>query len=203
FEETLKALIDLSTDPAAIEQWQAVAEKEKQLIRVDDQLRSFVASGNSTEAIRIVTGEGRRLMDEIEETINGRIESNKALMTKADHDTDEQYASTRNLILTISGAALLLAVGAAAWIALGINNGLRKIQAATAAVAIGDLNQNIEIKTNDEIKDLVDTINVMTGNLRNTASIADQIANGDLTVTPKPLSDKDTLGLSLASMVER
>ncbi|MGQ3294483.1 MAG: methyl-accepting chemotaxis protein, partial [Shinella sp.] len=167
------------------------------------QLRSFVASGNSTEAIRIVTGEGRRLMDEIEETINGRIESNKALMTKADHDTDEQYASTRNLILTISGAALLLAVGAAAWIALGINNGLRKIQAATAAVAIGDLNQNIEIKTNDEIKDLVDTINVMTGNLRNTASIADQIANGDLTVTPKPLSDKDTLGLSLASMVER
>jgi methyl-accepting chemotaxis protein len=203
FEETLKALIDLSTDPAAIQQWQAVGEKEKQLMRVDDQLRSFVASGNSAEALRIVTGEGRRLMDEIEETINDRIESNKALMTKADHDTDEQYVSTRNLILTISGAALLLAIGAAVWIALGINAGLRKIQAATAAVAIGDLNQNIDIKTNDEIKDLVDTINVMTGNLRNTASIADQIANGDLTVTPKPLSDKDTLGLSLESMVER
>jgi methyl-accepting chemotaxis protein len=43
----------------------------------------------------------------------------------------------------------------------------------------------------------------MTGNLRNTATIADQIANGDLTVTPKPLSGKDTLGLSLESMVER
>jgi methyl-accepting chemotaxis protein len=33
--------------------------------------------------------------------------------------------------------------------------------------------------------------------------MADEIAQGDLTVQPKPLSDKDTLGLSLQSMVER
>jgi methyl-accepting chemotaxis protein len=43
----------------------------------------------------------------------------------------------------------------------------------------------------------------MTGNLRNTASIADRIADGDLTVMPKPLSDRDTLGLALERMVER
>lgn len=43
----------------------------------------------------------------------------------------------------------------------------------------------------------------MTGNLRVTAALADEIARGDLTVQPKPLSDKDTLGLSLQSMVER
>jgi methyl-accepting chemotaxis protein len=46
-------------------------------------------------------------------------------------------------------------------------------------------------------------INTMVGNLRNTANIADQIAGGNLTVTPKPLSDKDMLGKSLESMVER
>jgi methyl-accepting chemotaxis protein len=195
FEDTLNTLINLSTDPVAIQQWQAIGEKEKQLIRIDDQVRTLVAAGNSTEAVRLVGTESRRLMDEIEETINGRIESNKALMKQADEDTNVQYATTRNLIVGISGAALLLAVGAALWIALGINSGLRKIQSVAEAVAIGDLNQNVEITTNDEIKDLVNTINVMTGNLRNTATIADQIANGDLTVTPKPLSDKDTLGL--------
>ncbi len=203
FEDTLNTLINLSTDPVAIQQWQAIGEKEKQLIRIDDQVRTLVAAGNSTEAVRLVGTESRRLMDEIEETINGRIESNKGLMKQADEDTNVQYATTRNLIVGISGAALLLAVGAALWIALGINSGLRKIQSVAEAVAIGDLNQNVEITTNDEIKDLVNTINVMTGNLRNTATIADQIANGDLTVTPKPLSDKDTLGLALESMVER
>ena len=43
----------------------------------------------------------------------------------------------------------------------------------------------------------------MTANLRGTAEVADLIANGDLTVDPKPLSDKDTLGLSLKRMVEK
>ncbi|EJB05599.1 methyl-accepting chemotaxis protein, partial [Rhizobium leguminosarum bv. trifolii WSM597] len=40
-------------------------------------------------------------------------------------------------------------------------------------------------------------------NLRTTARIANQIANGDLTVSPKPLSDKDALGLALEQMVDR
>ncbi len=61
----------------------------------------------------------------------------------------------------------------------------------------------LKSRTNDEIRDLVETINKMTANLRQIAGIASQIANGDLTVAPKPLSDKDTLGLSLESMVER
>ena len=203
FEETLDTLVRLSSDPAALQQWQAIGDREKQLIRIDDQVRALAGSGNSAEALRLATTESRRLMDEIEETIDARIENNKALLVTAEEDADAQYAHTRNLIVTIAGAALLLAVGAAIWLALGINSGLKKIKTVAEAVAVGDLDQTVEIKTNDEIKDLVDTINVMTGNLRKTAAIADQIANGDLTVTPKPLSGKDTLGLSLESMVER
>ena len=42
----------------------------------------------------------------------------------------------------------------------------------------------------------------MITNLRTTANVAEQIAAGDLTVTPKPLSDKDTLGLALLRMME-
>jgi methyl-accepting chemotaxis protein len=203
FEELAQELITTSTSEEAKQRWAEAVGKFKEIVRVDDQVRSHVNAGNSAEAIRIVTGEGRRLMDEIEEIINVRIESNKALMTEADQETNVEYAETRTLIFIISGVALLLAVGAAVWIALGINTGLRKIKTVAEAVAIGDLDQNIEIRTNDEIKDVVDTINVMTGNLRNTANIADQIANGDLTITPKPLSDKDILGISLQSMVER
>ncbi|MCI3135423.1 methyl-accepting chemotaxis protein [Phenylobacterium aquaticum] len=70
-------------------------------------------------------------------------------------------------------------------------------------VAIGDLNQQVESKSNDEIKDVIDTVNIMTKNLRATAVLADAVADGDLTVQPKPLSDKDTLGLALERMVDR
>ena len=40
----------------------------------------------------------------------------------------------------------------------------------------------------------------MTANLRVTATMADAIARGDLSVEPKPLSDKDTLGIALREM---
>jgi methyl-accepting chemotaxis protein len=129
------------------------------------------------------------------------------LIAKDLHQTDEatnaQYENSRNILIGSVIAMFVLSIAIALWIAISINSGLTKIKAVADAVAIGDLDQDIQIKTNDEIKDVVDTINVMTGNLRNTARIANDISNGDLTVTPKPLSDKDTLGKSLESMVER
>ena len=40
----------------------------------------------------------------------------------------------------------------------------------------------------------------MTANLRATAKVADTIAEGDLTVEVKRLSDKDTVGIALDRM---
>jgi methyl-accepting chemotaxis protein len=183
--------------------WQDVLDMSQRFFEIDDRIRSLSRSGNTTEAVRLATGEGRQVVDRIEDLIEKRLESTKALMVQADEETNTQYEATRNIVIAITTAALLIAVAAALWIALGISSGLRKIMGVAEAVSIGDLNQDVQIKSNDEIRDLVNTINIMTANLRNTATIADQIANGDLTVSPKPLSDKDTLGLALQSMVER
>ncbi|CDZ28933.1 methyl-accepting chemotaxis protein [Neorhizobium galegae] len=203
FNETLKKLQDLSATDEARKAWGDVATKAERLFSIDDAIRSAVRNGNADQALTLAKGDGRAVIDDIEKTIQARVEANKDLMEQADRDTDEQYQTTRNFIIGLTGIALVIAIIAALWIALGIGKGLRKIMDAVNAVAVGDLNQEVEIKTNDEIKDLVNTLNVMTGNLRNTAIIADQISNGDLTVSPKPLSDKDTLGLALQSMVER
>ncbi len=67
---------------------------------------------------------------------------------------------------------------------------------------MGDLDQKVEIKGDDEIKDLVGTVNVMTENLRASAAVADQIADGDLSVEPSLLSANDTLGKAMQRMVE-
>ena len=104
---------------------------------------------------------------------------------------NEFYGQTEcNLVLASCGA-------------LGVSRGLSKVNNLAKAVAVGDLNQTVEISTNDEIKDLVDNVNIMTANLRDTAALAEKISDGDLTVRPAPLSDKDTLGLALQAMVER
>ena len=115
-----------------------------------------------------------------------------------------QDANDAQLILTATViASLLIAVGAAFWISLSISRGLSRAVGLADAVAIGDLSHKIEVSSNDEIGDLVKSLNKMTANLNATATVADAIAGGDLTVEAKPLSDKDTLGIALENMLEK
>jgi methyl-accepting chemotaxis protein len=106
-------------------------------------------------------------------------------------------------MISLIAGAIVLSVSAALWMALSISRGLARSATLARAVAIGDLSQEVAVKSNDEIKDLVDALNDMTANLRTTAGLADKIAGGDLTVQVKPLSDKDVLGIALERMVEK
>ncbi len=183
--------------------WQEIRDFWDDYLAINDKIVSLTASGQRDLALEVNQTEGAVAADKLDGMTEGLAALTEAAIKNSDTVADASYDTAFYTLVTLAVAALVLSVAAALWIALGINAGLRKIMAVAESVAVGDLDQNVEIRTNDEIKDLVDTINVMTGNLRNTATIADQIANGDLTVTPKPLSDKDTLGISLESMVER
>jgi methyl-accepting chemotaxis protein len=107
------------------------------------------------------------------------------------------------LLMSLVIASLLIAAVAATWIALNISRALAQAVGLADAVAIGDLSHKIESSSNDEIGDLIKSLNAMTVNLNATAALANQIAQGDLMVEAKPLSDKDTLGLALERMVEK
>ncbi len=106
-------------------------------------------------------------------------------------------------MLSVAGGVLLFSVIVAVWLSLNISRGLGKAVDLANAVAIGDLGQQVQVSSNDEIKDLVDAMTTMTANLNATAKVADAISNGDLTVEAKRLSEKDTLGIALQNMLER
>ncbi|OWO92688.1 chemotaxis protein [Rhizobium esperanzae] len=183
--------------------WDRLIELAKRFDEGSNKVASIQQSGDRAGAAALSSGEVRALVGEMEDVFGRLVALQQKSMAQADSDTDALYNSTKNMLIGIAIGASFIAFCAALWIALGVNSGLRKIMNVASAVAIGDLNQKVEIKSNDEIRDLVNTINVMTENLRKTAEIATQIASGDLTVSPKPLSDKDALGLALEQMVER
>ncbi|ANL35714.1 methyl-accepting chemotaxis protein [Rhizobium phaseoli] len=183
--------------------WDRLVELAKRFDEGSNKVASIQESGDRAGAVALSSGEVRALVTEMEEVFGRLVGLQQKAMAQADNDTDVLYSSTKNILIGLAIGASVIAFAAALWIALGVNSGLRKIIDVAGAVAIGDLNQKVEIKSNDEIKDLVTMINTMTDNLRVTADIATQIAAGDLTVSPKPLSDKDTLGIALEQMVER
>jgi methyl-accepting chemotaxis protein len=183
--------------------WTKLVDISESFAGSSQKLAALVKGGDKAGAIQFSNGEIRAVGADLENAIKSLVEIQAAGMKKADEDTNALYDQTSNVLIGIAVGATVIAIAAALWIALGINSGLNKIKAVANAVATGDLDNNVEIKTNDEIKDLALTIGVMTSNLRNTAAIANQISNGDLTVSPKPLSDKDTLGMALEQMVQR
>ncbi|WP_336969193.1 methyl-accepting chemotaxis protein [Brevundimonas aurantiaca] len=183
--------------------WQKAMEVWGQMKLVDDRVKQLALLNQNAEAAALSLGRSAELSDQLDQLTNEIVDLNQEMMKKADADTNALYAESRLTMIVVAVIALLIAVAGAVWVSMMISVGLRKVSTAIEAVAIGDLDQDIKVTTNDEIKDLVDTVDRMTANLRATAAMADEIAQGDLTVQPKPLSDKDTLGLSLQSMVER
>jgi methyl-accepting chemotaxis protein len=183
--------------------WRAIRTNFEDFKPVDDKIRSFARNDQNAESAALSLGAGREANDRISKQVDELVTLAQADMKQVDQDTNELYNNARTLVITVAVIALLFASAGAVWISLIVSRGLKSIGVAVSAVAIGDLGQDVKITSNDEIKDLVDTVNSMTANLRVSAGLADKIADGDLTVQHHPLSDKDTLGLALVRMIER
>ncbi|HVW93347.1 MAG TPA: methyl-accepting chemotaxis protein [Devosia sp.] len=168
-----------------------------------EQIVQLADANQNDQAYKLSAGDGQRAYDQMNDALEALKKAENAALDQEQVNNQNLYDFSRNLLIGLLIGSLVIAVAAATWIVLGISRGLSRIKQVLDAVAIGDLDQNIVVTSNDEIKDLVDTANGMIGNLRATAGIADQVAGGDLGVQPKPLSDKDVLGHALKQMVER
>jgi methyl-accepting chemotaxis protein len=175
----------------------------QQLLGVQERVRELASQGRGNEAKAASQTQGRPLMQEAVKQLDELVRMNHELMAAARADASEQYASARLWLVGVVVFSLLVGVATAAWTSLGVGRGLAKARGLASAVAGGDLGQNIEARSNDEIKDLVEAMNRMTANLRTTAQLAEMIAAGDLSRDAHRLSDKDELGIALERMVEK
>jgi methyl-accepting chemotaxis protein len=169
---------------------------------IREEVIALCRQGKTAEAAEIVKLKGSAKVKEINKLNAGIVAAAKAeteaMMEQAKQQGDFGFRLTVGLL----AAAILLGMAVATWVAFSISRGLSKAVGLANAVATGDLDRKIEVTANDEVKDLVNALTAMTVNLRETASVADEIAKGNLDVEAKPLSDKDTLGIALQSMLK-
>ncbi|MBI1199725.1 MAG: HAMP domain-containing protein, partial [Phenylobacterium sp.] len=201
--DTLLTKTKTIATPEGRAKWESLGEAWSRLMDTHTQVYDLAQAGRGAEAAALSSGEGKQDVERASAIVAEIVALSEDQVATAGEKADADFEATRNLLITLSAISLLLAAGAAVWISMTVSRGLAKIATMAQAVSIGDLNHTVTINANDEIKDVIDTVNVMTANLRATVALADSIADGDLTVAPKPLSDKDTLGLALERMVER
>jgi two-component system, NtrC family, sensor kinase len=96
---------------------------------------------------------------------------------------DVSLAQERHTMLAYTGGALLLVValsGLFIWIV--VRNPLRVLEAGTERVAKGELGVQIPVQSNDEIGDLAQSFNIMSGRL--------QLAQEEITAWARTLEDR-------------
>ncbi len=175
----------------------------KQLLDIHGRVRQAVTEGDVPRGIQLSNGDGRQTMGKIEEQLDTLLKLNEKLMVDDVAASAANFESSRTMTISMLIGVVLVSVLVASWIAISVSRGLGKAVGLANAVAIGDLGQKIEVKSNDEIKDLVVALNGMTANLQGMAAVAEEISQGNLTVQAKRMSDKDTLGIALETMLDR
>ena len=70
-------------------------------------------------------------------------------------------------------------------------------------VSTGNLQETVDIDCHGDHQRMRDAINSLVANLKKTAGVADRIADGDLTVEYRALSDDDQLGSALITMIDK
>ncbi|MGR9170907.1 methyl-accepting chemotaxis protein [Rhizobium sp. KDH_Rht_773_N] len=181
FAEAFAAVTKISTEEGKA-RWERVAELSKAFNQADDQIREFIKAGNMDAANNISVTTARQSANDIDSTLDDILALEKQRMQDADDSAEQQYGTTRTMMIAVAAAALLIAVLTAFWIANTISKGLTRANTVVREVSEGDLTRMAEITTHDEIGELLANVNVMIERLRGVVadalSAADNVSSG-------------------------
>ncbi|MGW8189598.1 methyl-accepting chemotaxis protein [Sphingomonas hankookensis] len=179
-QKELEQFIDEGTAKASPEQkpyWEQVRKDWQDLKPVYERISLLGSTNENAKAAELTETEQRKLADAMIADVAKVVEQQRAEMREADEGADKLYADTRSLLIGVGVAAALLAVICSVWISLTVSRGLKRVSIAVETVADGNLQQITQTGGNDEIKDLVDTVNRMIERLRSVIGQTNQAAN--------------------------
>ena len=115
--------------------------------------------------------------------------------------SDAQAANTASI--AVSAVAILLGVLFAIYMIRILKAGIGKAITVANTVATGDVSQDVQVDSTDEIGTLLKAMQHMVEAERTAATLAMRLSEGDLRLDVRPRSDKDMLLLAMKDMVER
>jgi methyl-accepting chemotaxis protein len=118
-------------------------------------------------------------------------------------EESDSRAATMITVVTLGGLLIVVLLSASiSWrVAKSITVPLSQLISVAGQIGnAGDLEQQVNIKGEDEVAQLARTFNNMVQYLREMAGISEAIAGGDLSVEINPRSSRDTLGKAFREM---
>jgi methyl-accepting chemotaxis protein len=129
-----------------------------------------------------------------------------AVQESIDRSTaDEKSAAslTQELSVGLGLLALVLGLAMAFFLSRSITRGVRRVADAAAGLALGDLDQEVDYTSRDELGAMAESFRSMIRYLRGIGDAAVRVGGGDFTVEVAPVSPRDQLGQAFATLVVR
>ncbi|MDA8164503.1 MAG: methyl-accepting chemotaxis protein [Desulfobacteraceae bacterium] len=169
----------------------------------DRQIVPLLKAGKVQEAQRLTLGEQQQRNERLDALSADLIDGVEGLIKGNIRASEQQIAE----LLAFFAAIGLLALAAAAFMISLMNRAiagpLGRLAGIAEAISVGSLEATVrEGERRDEVGDLAQSFSRMILYLRGMAEVAERIAAGDISVQPKPLSERDTLGQAVARMAE-
>lgn len=167
-----------------------------------DKNIAMAESGQVDEAAQDLMDNGTVIADDAEaelaELISMLQEESEA------NNTDVERQLIIGIILEIVAivAAVVIAVLYSIRIIKVITVPVNMLSEAAKRMAVGDIDVHCEKIADDDLGVMTENFSAMIDSIKEQAEVAEQIADGDMTVRIKPRSDKDVLGMALNKLAE-
>ena len=150
--------------------------------KLEDRLVGYMKTGRRDDALALNQNEGTvagQKLDALTESLSSLTE---AAVKKADEASDAAYRSTFSTLVIIASVAGVVSIVSAIWISISISRGLSKATTVVRKVAEGDLTENVQVNSRDEIGVLLMHVDDMVERLRGVVgdalAAADNVSSG-------------------------
>ncbi|MCZ6891046.1 MAG: HAMP domain-containing protein, partial [Chloroflexi bacterium] len=116
-------------------------------------------------------------------------------------DASAAHASAVQLMIVVSVVAVIAGLAIAFLLSRSISNGVTSVGRAIRKIASGDLTEQVDIKSSDEIGEMALAYGEMQIYIQEMAQAAESIADGDLSIEVTAKSEQDVLGNAFVGMV--
>jgi methyl-accepting chemotaxis protein len=181
------------------------------LAKVKGEWAAYVRQTKPFEALSVAgkTAEANRVLDapaalyaSMQTTADGWLAINQKAADAQLASAKSTKSSATTMIVALLAIAILLAAAIAFFISRAIANGTGQMLRAANAIAEGDVEQDVHIKSKDELGQTAQAFQRMLAYLKDMAAAAEQLAAGDLTVEVEPKSERDALGNAFSKMAK-
>jgi methyl-accepting chemotaxis protein len=170
-------------------------------LELDKKAWATVQSGTNLDVAREITMNGELPhFTKLVEGANAYLAHAKQQKEAAVASAASAQSDGRTMLIGLGVLGILVGGLIAFVLARGISRGVNQVLAAAEGIAEGDIDQNVDVRSRDEVGAMAAAFTRMIEYLKGIGGAADRVAAGDLTVQVQPKSERDLLGNAFSKM---